>query len=101
MTKKDKINWLQRYILVHSWIYYENNDSLINDRQYDLKAAELVKLQRSTDITTTQYGYVFYDFDGTTGFDLFHRLKPHDKQYIVQIAHHVIKLYNIERKENE
>ena len=34
----------------------------------------------------TQYGYVFYDYDGTTGFDLFDRLKQKDKTMIQGIA---------------
>jgi hypothetical protein len=39
----------------------------------------------------TQYGYVFYDFDGTTGFDLFSRLNGMDKQFIGKLAKGIIK----------
>lgn len=100
LNEQEYIEWLQRYILVHSWIYYEGSDSLITDQQYDKKARELVELQsRFQDITQTQYGYVFHDFDGTTGFDLYHRLNENDKKYIVQIACHVTRLANREFKE--
>lgn len=82
-------------MLIHSWIYYEGNNSLITDQQYDKKAQELVELQSQfKDIEQTMYGYVFHDFDGTTGFDLYHRLNEADKKYIVQIACHVMRLAN-------
>ena len=31
-----------------------------------------------------------YDFDGTTGFDLYSRLNEADKRYLMQIARHVL-----------
>ena len=30
---------------------------------------QLVELQKTVDVRLTQYGYIFYDFDGSTGFD--------------------------------
>ena len=30
----------------------------------------------------TRFGYAFYDFDGSTGFHLYDRLKPNDRYYI-------------------
>ena len=38
----------------------------------------------------TQYGYAFYDFDGTTGFDLYHRLNRTDKEMIKKIAMNIL-----------
>ena len=37
----------------------------------------------------TQYGYVMYDFDGTTGFDLYSRLNEKDKRYLMQLARYI------------
>lgn len=81
-----KINYLQRFILVNSYLYYEKDDSVITDKQFDEVAKQLVKLQRDYDISKTQYGYVFYDFDGTTGFDLWERLTAVDKTIIKTIV---------------
>lgn len=93
LTEKEQIEWLQRYILVHSWIYYYGNDSLISDRQYDKKAKELVDMQSGyAKLGQTQYGYVFHDFDGNTGFDLHDRLNDKDKEHITHIVRHVMKL---------
>ena len=86
-----KINYLQRFILVNSYLYYEKDDSAITDKQFDEAAKQLVKLQRGYDTSKTQYGYVFYDFDGTTGFDLWDRLNKKDKRFIQNIAERIAK----------
>ena len=80
--------------MIHSWIYYYGNDSLVTDKKFDSTAKQLVELQKDIDdIGNTQYGYVFQDFDGTTGFDLYERLNDEDRKYIYQLANHTIKLY--------
>lgn len=81
-----KINYLQRFILVNSYLYYEKDDSVITDKRFDEAAKQLVELQKNYDISKTQYGYVFYDFDGTTGFDLWERLTAVDKTVIKTIV---------------
>jgi hypothetical protein len=84
-------SFLQRYILVHSRLYYETNNTIIDDRKYDLKSKQLVELQKKIDVTKTDYGYIFHDFDGTTGFDLFERLSETDKEKIDQVINHVLR----------
>lgn len=81
-----KINYLQRFILVNSYLYYMLDDSTITDKQFDEAAKQLVELQKNYNISKTQYGYVFYDFDGTTGFDLWERLTAVDKTIIKTIV---------------
>ena len=81
-----KINYLQRFILVNSYLYYMLDDSTITDKQFDEAAKQLVELQKNYDISKTQYGYVFYDFDGTTGVDLWERLTAVDKTIIKTIV---------------
>lgn len=81
-----KINYLQRFIIVNSYLYYEKDDSAITDKQFDEAAKQLAKLQKNYDISKTQYGYAFYDFDGTTGFDLWERLTVADKTIIKTIV---------------
>ena len=80
------IDFLQRNIILNSIEYYELNTSQLTDKQYDELSRQLVEMQKEVDIKETQYGYVFYDFDGTTGFDLYHRLNDKDKEYLMHTA---------------
>lgn len=92
-TEKLKIEFLQRVILIHSYLYYEKDNPVWSDRKYDEVSRQLVRMQEEHDRNgiryNTQYGYVFYDFDGTTGFDLWDRLNQKDKQYISNIAERI------------
>lgn len=94
-TDKLKIDFLQRVILIHSFLYYEADDSVWTDKQFDEVAKQLAELQSKHKeqwiVSRTQYGYAFYDFDGTTGFDLWDRLKEKDKRYISNIAERLVK----------
>ena len=89
-TDKLKIDFLQRVVLIHSYLYYETDKELWTDKKYDETTKQLLLLQSKHNADWikehTQYGYVFYDYDGSTGFDLFHRLKEKDKQMIKGIA---------------
>lgn len=88
-SDKLKCSFLQRVILIHSYLYYEANNSVITDREYDAIAKQLVTIQQKHTVqwinNCTQYGYAFYDYDGTTGFDLWHRLITKDKRKILSI----------------
>jgi len=93
MTEKEKVEALERIIIVHSIIYYELNSSVISDQKFDKLARLLAKkIQKHGEkrIRKTQYGYVLYDFDGTTGFDIMGRLNEKDKSYLTNLAEHVL-----------
>lgn len=89
-TDKMKIDFLQRVVLIHSYLYYEKDTTLWSDKKYDEVVKQLTNIQNKHTTkwikNKTQYGYCFYDFDGTTGFDLWYRLKQNDKDYISMIA---------------
>ena len=84
------INFLQRKIILNCIAYYHLNTNKLTDKEYDELSRQLVSLQKDININDTQYGYVMYDFDGTTGFDLYDRLNAHDKQYLMNIACHAL-----------
>lgn len=94
-TEKLKIDFMQRVILLHSYIYYEHDKNIWTDKQFDSHAKQLVEMQAGKTEEwikqKTQYGYVFYDFDGSTGFDLWGRLNKKDKQYLSNIAERMLK----------
>lgn len=91
-SNKIKISTLQRWIIVHSIIYYELNSSLVDDFVFDQNARQLVAMQKAykDEAKESQYWYMFYDFDASTGFHLYDRLDKHDKEYLSKIARHVL-----------
>ena len=92
------INFLQRKIILNAIAYYELNTSELTDKQYDELSRQLVDMQKDVDIQKTQYGYAMYDFDGTTGFDLYDRLNENDKEYLMNIACHYLNKSKIEKQ---
>lgn len=83
----DKIDFLQRFILVHSALYYEMNCNIIDDHAYDLNARLLERLMKEcNDKEFSQYYYAFDDFSSASGFDLLYKLKDKDKDFILNLA---------------
>jgi hypothetical protein len=82
-----RINYLQRKIILCSISYYELNFNPVEDNKYDEWCKELVTLTSDCEnVSESQYWYVYYDFDGTTGFQLYDRLSEKDKEYLVHLA---------------
>lgn len=85
-----KISWLQRYIAIHSLLYYRADTNIISDSKYDQVCIQLNELQkcisREEVRTKTTFGYAYYDFDGSTGFDIVPRLTTEHKRIIECIA---------------
>ena len=95
LSPQDKVDFAARYIIVHSIIYYELDESVIPDKKFDKKAAVLVKLIKKypEEVKNSEYYRAIYDFDGSTGFHLYSRLKKSQRRYLKQIARYVIRLY--------
>lgn len=100
-----KINYYQRKIILNCIMYYEYDKSFLTDNYYDSISHELVKMQKELDKSRrydvkrdTTYGYMMYDFDGNTGFDLPKRLNPKDYDYLNNIC--AYKLFLSDKKQN-
>ena len=83
-----KIQQRRLQLLVHSYLYYERNTTLIEDIKWDRWAKELVQLQKDNSELADKviYADAFKDFDGTSGFNL-----PYKDERIVNIAMRLIK----------
>ncbi len=93
---KTRIEYIQRRIIVFSIMYYELSESPLDDKQYDAIAYQLVEYMNTTPkeiLEQTRYWYAFYDFDGSTGFYLPYRLTKEDKEYLLDMAIHIKKLW--------
>lgn len=66
------INRRERQILVHSCLYYQFNENLIQDHVYDAWSKELAELIRDypREFEHSVYYTAFKDYDGCSGFDL-------------------------------
>lgn len=75
-STKTKIEYLQRRIIVAAIQYYEYDQSILKDNEYDGLSHQLVDLikQSPKEFKKTRYYYCFKEFDGSTGFDLPERL---------------------------
>ena len=88
-TPLEKIQLLQRWILVQSFAYYELNENVATDFQYDANARQLAELKKEypEEFKRSRYYDYFHDYcseeDGitnTSGFDLLERVKKNDAQ---------------------
>jgi NAD-dependent DNA ligase len=89
LTTLEYIDYLQRYIILHSYIYYELDNNIISDKQYDKKAKELAKYKKEYPELWKQSMYYkqFGDeYNGATGFTLYHDLDEHQKKIIKSLV---------------
>ena len=64
------VSFLQRVIIVNSKLYYDTETVKLTDKQYDNLCKQLLTEQSKINIENTDYYNAFYDFDGSTGFNL-------------------------------
>lgn len=76
-TDKEKIQLLQRSILVASYVYYELNDNFQSDRTYEMNTRQLLELKKSNPEAweRSRYRRYFDNFESGTGFDLMYRVR--------------------------
>lgn len=85
MTKQQEIDFLQRYIIFHSYVYYELNTNIISDKVYDVKAKELAALKEQyPDLWKSSEYYKQFgdDYNGATGFTLWYDLSNEQQSII-------------------
>lgn len=72
-TILELINRRRRQIVVHSYLYYKGNTSLITDYQFDLWCKELVELHKNHPRETEKavFPEAFAGWEGFSGYDLF------------------------------
>ena len=83
----EQIQLLERSILVNSFAYYELNENILSDFQYDANAIQLSVLKRDYPYEFKRSKYYDYFFDYcqdsdvhyTSGFDLIERVRKADE----------------------
>ena len=69
-TIRQKIKRLRSNMLVHSYMYYELDKTIISDDAWQKKAQELVELQEEHGYKIGFYDNEFKTWDGSTGMHL-------------------------------
>ncbi|MFO1442944.1 hypothetical protein KDN24_06900 [Bacillus sp. Bva_UNVM-123] len=78
---EELIHRRRRQILIHSYLYYQMNTSLISDITYDTWCNQLTHLQKKHPNESSSvefYRNEFADFDGATGYHLPKEAWMHD-----------------------
>ena len=103
----EKIQLLQRWILVQSFAYYELNENIASDFKYDANAMQLERLvaEHPKEATRSRYYDYFYDFfdeaEGahmTSGFDLLERVRKNDSELYRYIHMDAIRALDLKAK---
>lgn len=95
LSVQEYINFLQRGIIVHSYLYYELDSNVISDREFDKKSRELVTFKNTyPDLwEASEYHHIFGDeYTGATGFHLYHGLSKQQQIKIRVIANVLLNI---------
>lgn len=84
MSNRAKMNLLEQWILVQSVLYYKTDKQLVDDFTYDNNGKQLLKMMNKYPhaFENTTFYSVFKDFEGSTGFYLYDKLRGENKRKI-------------------
>lgn len=93
LSTVDKISFRERQILIHSYLYYHRDTSVISDREYDMLSHGLAKMikQYPNEFMESDYFIYFTDWSPATGFDLYDSLSDAEKYRIQNIADYLCR----------
>ncbi|MDF3555545.1 hypothetical protein LAV92_28190 [Bacillus cereus] len=94
----DLLEWMnrrQRQILVHSFLYYQLNENIISDSDFDKWSKELYEaMKENPDVAKRSVYYKdFLEFDGSSGYDL-----PYANPEIQNTGFRLLKIHAEKRK---
>jgi hypothetical protein len=106
-TPLEKIELIQRSILVNSFAYYELNENVLTDFQYDANAKQLAELKSEypDEFEKSWYAAYFKDFcsdkEGahyTSGFDLLEQVRKSDQELYRHIWIDAVMALDLKRR---
>ena len=89
------INRRERQMLIHSHLYYELNNNIWDDKQFDHYAYDLARLLKEypEEAKLCEWERYFRDWDGTTGFHL-----PLTHPWVIRRAWHIWEYHKQKHK---
>lgn len=103
----EKIQLLQRWILVQSFAYYELDNNIATDFQYDANALQLCELMKNYPEESKRSRYYEYfkdyctsedDIHYTSGFDLLNRVRKLDETLYRYVHMDAAKALDLKQK---
>lgn len=84
-TIQDKIEVLQRWILVSSVLYYDMDSPVVSDHMYDSNSRQLyeMKVNNPKEWQRARYTHAMNDFDGSTGFGFADKLNKRERELVM------------------
>lgn len=84
-TNQEKIELLQRWVLVHSYLYYNLDRPVVDDYKFDMNCRQLAELKKEypEDWTFSRYSYAMKYFDGSTGIGFVESLRGDDEESVI------------------
>lgn len=90
----ERIDLLERWIIVTSYIYYELDDCVISDHTYNRNTQMLLDYIRTNPeaFERSRYYEYFKDFQSGTGYDLYYKLSDEMKEKVEWEALYVLNM---------
>ena len=87
-SNKIRIELLQRWLLVHSFLYYSLDHPIIPDHMFDNNCVQLCELMKEDPAAfkKSRYYHAMKDFDGSTGFGFYEQLNKQLKYNVYNDA---------------
>lgn len=95
----ETMDYLCRKLIILSIIYYDFNDNIVTDQEYDKVAKRLdtmVKMNKKR-LPECYYYEILKDYTPATGFDMKYKLTEEHRKYLEHIANYVLYTYRGEK----
>ena len=100
--EKTKIELLQKWIIIHSIIYYQLDEMVAPDWLFDENCKQLTKfiIAHPEAFISSKYYKYFKNWNGSTGFDLFSKLEPDHQSDFKILAMRMVHEFKTKLEEN-
>lgn len=94
-TTKLKIEMLQRWILIHSYLYYDLNYNIVSDERFDNNCHQLYEMRKRFPKTykKSRFYYAMKEFNGSTGFGFVELLNKEHREIVERDAFYLRRTY--------
>ena len=96
ISPSEEINRIRRQLVLHSYLYYELNQTIWSDHVFDKQSKKLVDLQKEYGIVHGYKDLLFADWNGDTGFHLAKSVTGDEISQALRILRHHLENYGNE-----